>query len=211
MKRVWPLLITGTLIYLYSWFNFIEKSVTYYGFFILQVLLLHTLRKYLEMERNWKENNKVIKGNLFRNWIIYSLMVSIIVVSISAFLPRNFEPITWRALDGKIQEVFPQLSDWRNNQKTSYKYGNEMRFDMSLTQYQEDSKRLGGPIKKENKFLVMKVTSDEPLYLRGRIKDFYTGSYWKSSEEYFQPLELIPHLLRHILLTDHLLYQFVVV
>jgi len=186
MKRIWPLLITGTLIYLYSWFNFIEKSVTYYGLFILQVLLLHTFKKYLEMERSWKENNKVIKGNLFRNWIVYSLMVSIILVSISAFLPRNFDPITSRALDGKIQEVFPQLSDWRNNQKTSYKYGNEMRFDMSLTQYQEDSKRLGGPIKKENKFLVMKVTSDDPLYLRGRIKDFYTGSYWKSSEEYFK-------------------------
>lgn len=184
INRTWPLIIIGTVLFLYKWFNFIDSAIIYYGLYITFVLMLYTLRKYKSFENKWKSQDKLIGNNIYRNWVIYSIIICSIIILIPTVLPINIDPIKWKWLDKNAQEYFPQLTTWRNTKKTSVGYGRQIRFDLSLTEYQDGFKKLGGPIEENSNILVMKVESDKPGYLKGRVKDFYTGSYWKSTDNY---------------------------
>jgi transglutaminase-like putative cysteine protease len=161
---------------------FEDKAFTYYIFYIIAVLQLYTYRVYLEKQKAWISSQINFNSNILGRWIIISNIIIIILILVSIISPKNFKPITWRWLDEKVQDSFPQLTKWRNMKKASVGYGSVLRFDLSQTQYQDSYKRLGGPVKQE-KVLLMKVISKEPVYLRGRVKDFYTGSYWKSTND----------------------------
>lgn len=181
IRKTYPLIMLGTLFYLYEWLNFIDSAMMYYGFYIFFVMVLYTVRKYKEYEYLWASQNKRVSKNMFKRVLINSIIVCMIVILFSAILPKDIEPVSWRWLDDKAQETFPWLVNWRNSQKGSSNYGMKNVFDMSFTQFQDDPKRLGGPVLNSNE-LVMEVKSDNSLYLRGRVKDFYTGSYWKQTE-----------------------------
>ncbi len=180
INKTYPLIILGTLLFLYEWFDFIDNSIIYYGFFIFFVMILYVIRKYSETESIWLSENKKIAKNMLKRILIYSMIVCMMVITLSFILPKDIEPITWRWLDDKAQEVFPELVNWRNSQKGSAAYGMKNVFDMSFTQFQKNLKRLGGPVETSNE-LVMEVETSKPIYLRGRVKDFYTGSYWKKT------------------------------
>lgn len=189
------LLVAGTVVFLIRWFQYSDSAMIYGIFYIFIMLMLHTFNRFLRKEELWEEKQKIIKTNILRNWIIYSILICVVVVSIATILPRNFSPITWRWLDKKLQGEFTHFADWRNNRKTSFGYGNKMKFDLSLTGFQQDYKRLGGPVSK-NDTLIMVVDSNEPVYLKGRVKDYYTGSFWKSTENaYSEELKGIPNSL----------------
>lgn len=180
-KGVYVLMTLGTLVFIVRWFQYSDSAIIYGVFYIIFILMLFTFNRYLKKEKSWEESGKEIKPNILRNWVIYSTLVCIVVVFIAAATPRNFSPVTWRWLDENLQGKMDYFAKWRNSKKTSFGYGNEMKFDLTLTGFQGEYKRLGGPVKQSN-ILVMVVDSDEPIYLKGRVKDFYTGSYWKSTE-----------------------------
>ncbi len=184
VKRMYFLFIIGTPIFMIRWFQYSDNALIHFIFYIMFVLMLYTFNRYTQMESSWISSKKIIKSNIFKSWLIYSSITCISIVLISAVLPRNFIPVSSRWLDDKIQSNFPFLGEWRNNSMKSRGYGDEMKFDLSFTDFQDSYKRLGGPIKLKN-ILVMTVSSKQPVYLKGRAKDFYTGSYWKSSEETF--------------------------
>lgn len=183
-KRTYPLIIIGTILFLYRWFLFLDRAIIYYLFYILFVLQLYSYRVYVEKKKSWLKEINNIRKDIFYRWVIYSTIVIVIIVSTVSLLPKNFSPITWRWLDDKMQERFPQLTEWRNTRKSSGSYGSTLRFNLSFTQYQNSVRRLGGPIEQDN-ILIMRVTSQEPVYLRGAVNDFYTGSYWKSTSDIF--------------------------
>ncbi|MTI46985.1 MAG: hypothetical protein FH761_04055 [Firmicutes bacterium] len=184
-KGVYILLFLGTLIFVVRWFQFSDIAIVYGIFYIGFVLMLLAFNIYISKEKHWEEDGKIIKTNIIRNWIIYSTIVCILIVFIAAAIPKNFSPITWRWLDDKLQGRFDHFANWRNSRKTSFSYGNKMKFDLTLTDFQGEYKRLGGPVNQKD-ILIMTVKSDEPLYLKGRVKDFYTGSYWKSSDSSYK-------------------------
>ncbi|RKD33744.1 transglutaminase-like domain-containing protein [Thermohalobacter berrensis] len=222
IKSIYPLTIFGTILFLYRWFLFLDKALIYYIFYIMLVLQLYTYRVYKKKENLWINKSISFGPAVYKRWIIYSTSVVVIIVSIVSVFPKNFAPITWRWLDDKVQEIFPQVTEWRNSRKASENYGSSIRFDLSLTQYQESHKRLGGPINRDN-VLMMKVKSKEPLYLKGIVKDFYTGAYWKSTEDVFHEQisntdltihknkeikgELIVQTIEHINLTTSTLFN----
>ncbi|MTI69573.1 MAG: hypothetical protein FH751_04875 [Firmicutes bacterium] len=194
-EKIYLLLLLEAPIFLYRWFLYVDVALIYFLFFIIPVLLLYTYKNYKKNKSIWIKEKKIVKGNIIKNWIIYSIIVSILIVSFSAMLPRDFPPITWKWLDKKAQGIFPGLTEWRNSKKSSMGYGKTIKFDMTLTDYQSDKRRLGGPVDVKN-VLVMKVKSPKKVYLRGRVSNFYTGTYWKNTQDVYhekiqnQPIDL---------------------
>lgn len=170
-----------TILFMVRWFQYSDKALEYFIYYITFVLMLYSHNKYIQKEDEWKKEKKEIKPEMFRRWLMFSTALCMVLVLISTAMPRNFKPVSWRWLDNQVQQRFPSLQEWRNNKKSSYGYGNLMRFDLSLTDYQGEEKRLGGPVDQKG-ILVMTVRSQEPIYLKGRVKDFYTGSYWKATK-----------------------------
>ncbi|WP_350445880.1 transglutaminaseTgpA domain-containing protein [Anaeromonas frigoriresistens] len=181
-KRVYPLLILGTAYFLYRWFLYQDTALTYYYVFILSVLLLYVYNRYKYNELEWQMNKKDYSNYNIKSLFIYSILTSVIIILIAFILPKDNPPITWRWMDNKVQDTFPEVTEWRNNLKKSRGYGNSLKFDLSYTQYQKEEKRLGGDIKLKNT-LVMEVESDRPLYLKGRVSNKYTGFFWKSEDD----------------------------
>ena len=178
------LLTLGTGIFLYNWFNFSKSAMIYYVFYITLVLILYAYNRYFKLEKEWKKNNIIVGNRILKKWVIYSVVACSLLVLIATIAPRDIKPITWRWLDRTMQDKFPFLTEWRNAKKTSYSYGAKMTFDLSNTDLQGEYKRLGGPIEETNT-LVMRVKAKEELYLKGRVKDLYTGSYWRSTWDTF--------------------------
>lgn len=181
-KRVYPLLISGTAFFLYRWFWYQDSALNYYYIFILSILLLYIYNRYKYNTIEWQINDKDYTEYNIKSLFIYSTLVSCLIIFIAFILPKNNPPITWRWMDNKVQNSFPQVTEWRNSLKKSKGYGNSLKFNLSYTQYQKDEKRLGGDIQLNN-FLVMEVESDRPLYLKGRVSDKYTGFFWKSEKD----------------------------
>lgn len=181
IKNIMPLLISGTLILMYSWFNHIDQAIYYFGFFMTFVLILYAFRNYEEMNRKWKVTNEVISKNFFNKWILYSIGACALVVIFSLALPKNFDPLTWNRVDNFVQRNFPQVYEWRSSKEVSSGNGQDLRFDLTLTPYQHSDRRLGGPINTRD-ILVMKVDANEPLYLKGRVSDFYSGYNWRATQ-----------------------------
>jgi len=180
-KRTYVLIIIGAILYAYEWFQFLDHAILYFGIHIFLVMLLNGMRRFQLNKSLWESEDKKISEDMFKRIMISTFAVGIIILIVSSMLPKKIEPISWRWLDNKARQTFPQLVNWRNTQKSSVSYGVKNVFDLSFTQFQSDPKRLGGPVR-YNDELLMEVISKKPVYLRGRVKDFYTGTYWKETK-----------------------------
>ncbi len=179
--KTFPLLL-WTMFFMYKWFLYMDESIIYFFFYIMFVLILHTYNQYTIYNNTWNQKAILIEKGIRKIWITYSLIVCCLVLAIAFIFPKNFSPITWRWLDKSAQEVFPELTEWRNSKKKSQEYGNTIKFNLTYTDYQKENRRLGGPIKPRN-ILVMRVKSDSSEYLKGRVCDYYTGTYWKDTDD----------------------------
>ncbi|MGO1713403.1 MAG: transglutaminase-like domain-containing protein [Senegalia sp. (in: firmicutes)] len=181
-KRMYPLLISVTSFFLYRWFWYQNSAFNYYYIFIFSVFSLYTFNRLKSKFIDWKREKKDDTNYKSKYLFIYSFIVTLTIILIAFILPKDNPPIKWRWMDDKVQTNFPQVTEWRNNLKKSQGYGKNLEFDLTFTPYQNQERTLGGNIEINNQ-LVMEVESDRPLYLKGIVKDEYTGSYWKSEED----------------------------
>lgn len=180
INKIFPLLFLGTSFFMYRWFMYQDSALNYFYVFILCILFLYVLNRYISNMKKWKEDN--IKNYNTKKLFIYSIIFSVLIVLLSLVIPKNNAPITWKWLDNKVQREFPQLTNWRNTLKKSKIYGGDLKFDFTYTQFQNNEDKLGGNIKQED-ILIMKVKTKRPLYLRGRVKNYYNGFFWKSTDD----------------------------
>ncbi|WP_130807538.1 transglutaminaseTgpA domain-containing protein [Senegalia massiliensis] len=182
-KRMYPIIIMATIFFLYRWFWYQDSAFTTYYIFIITILAYYIINRFKIKNGIWESENKDISNYRRKYLFLYSCFISVIIVLIAFILPKDYSPIKWRWMDNKVQSKFPEVTEWRNDLKKSEGYGESLEFDLTFTPYQNQEKRLGGNIEIDNT-LVMEVESDRPLYLKGIVKDEYTGSYWRSSEDF---------------------------
>ncbi|WP_066503667.1 transglutaminase-like domain-containing protein [Abyssisolibacter fermentans] len=178
-------ILIGTGIFIISWFNYMDNALTYYTIFCFLVLIMMGNNSYEKYYKQWKTDGKDLICFSESKWVIYTLITSFLIAFFVFLIPKDVSPITWKWLDKNIQDKFPQLTYWRNEQKKSINYGSEIGFDLSSTGFQNDRIRLGGPVLPSSK-LVLKVRGENKEYLRGRVSNIYTGFYWKSTKKLFQ-------------------------
>lgn len=110
---------------------------------------------------------------IFANILIFSIIAGLI----SLPLPQDFEGkdklSIFESLNGKGKKSFG---------KTTIELATKEAFHLSQTGYSNTEKMLGGPIKLNNA-LAFKVRSDKSYYLKGSVKDQYTGYSWRNTVE----------------------------
>lgn len=165
--------------FLYYWYNFFDEAYWVIAVFLLAYLILMGLDKYMKENSGTNYNAKYDIEMLFSSWIKTVLLYSLLIVMISMILPKSYNTIHWPWLQQKVYNTFPFVEDLRSN--NIYSRGREKAnlFDFSITGFQQKSSKLGGPVVLDDK-KIMTVYADSSTYLRGNVKQLYTGNAWEA-------------------------------
>lgn len=176
------LLILGTAAFAFFWFIYVEKARLYLFYYLFAALVLYSYNVFDRRRTEWVKSESSIDKNIEVKWVFNSLIIVLISILISQFAVIDLKPIQWNWLNDKAIQIFPFIESWRNDNLDPNSFGFSSRYDISRAGY--DSARLGGPVKlSENIMLTIETSASNNLYLKGRVKDFYTGSSWRKTKK----------------------------
>lgn len=164
------LLIGGASVFVGQWI--VENFRIYFSFYIFLFIILIYYLKYIYLRniKSSKDNNKVPIS-----FLISCIPICAIVLISSYFLSSRYNPIELSWIDSKARHVSNNTKNGSNNRSNNY-------FKLSSTGFGDDNSRLGGNVSIDNT-LVMKVKAPESgIYLRGSVKEIYTGYSWESKK-----------------------------
>ncbi|MEA3423947.1 MAG: transglutaminase domain-containing protein [Bacillota bacterium] len=111
-----------------------------------------------------------------RRYFIYSLSISLIIL-ITTNITLAFFPL--EKINKNISSFMPVFTSLRTGYTSR---ADQYIFQFKGTMYQPEGDKLGGKITNRNYDVLMLVDSDEGgQYLRGAVKDYYTGESWEST------------------------------
>ncbi len=117
---------------------------------------------------------------------IYGPIVGLLIAITAFIIPIKLPVIYDENYANQLIQTFPILESMRDVVQDKIG-GSSFRF--SQTPYQPDDKKLGGSVNL-SKDIAFKVESSKPLYLRGSVKNEYTGYSWKNYEKsYYKMLD----------------------
>lgn len=171
-KSIYLLLPLYICPFLYYWYNFFDESYWMISIFLVLFFILMGLDKY----------SKKDVDKLFTPWLQTVTRYSIIILLTALILPKNYNYINWPWLQQKVYSTFPSIENLRSYDSYSRKTGAADLFSFSMTGYQNNSTRLGGPVSLSNT-KIMTVRGYSSNYLRGNVKHIYTGNTWETVVE----------------------------
>lgn len=174
------ILFGGTLISIY-YFIGLDNLLGNCNIFLIASFILYSYNNYSIMWSKWDYRNIKLGRFYFLRVIGFNLLLILLVNFAVSALPTNRDPISLNWFETNILNRFENiqgedavLSD------SSYK----SKFSLSYTGFQQDARRLGGPVK-DNYSLALRVKSRDNIggiHLRGTIKDLYSGFMWDKSD-----------------------------
>jgi transglutaminase-like putative cysteine protease len=176
-----------TYIFIFRKFMFLIIAIAGMGMFTVQwsyeifsslvpfyVFLLVTLVSYLKhiyKKKSLIASNEYAKSGIMTIW---SLPVCIIIIAIAFSFHASNKPIEWKWLDKKIVAVYNHFN--RNMDYEAFDY-----FSLAASSgFGDRNNILGGRVRLD-RTNVLKVFSTKTVYLKGTIKDVYTGTLWTNS------------------------------
>lgn len=171
----------GTLISIY-YFIGLDNLFANCNIFLILSFILYSYNNYSIMWNKWDYNNiKIGKGYFLKVIAINILLVLLVNLSIRA-LPIDREPLSLNWFETNIFNKFQNILGREDAALSATAY--ESKFSLSYTGYQQDARRLGGPIT-NNYSQALRVRSKDDIggvHLRGTIKDLYNGFIWDKSD-----------------------------
>ena len=158
----------------------LDYLVSYQSFYMFLFLMLIYYLKHIYLKNSKREQNNYLGNSLFT---IFTLPICLVVFSIAFYIPKSSNPVEWEWLDKKINSLYDYFND--KFHYISYDY-----FTFSSTGFGKDEGRLGGKVKLD-KTPVLEVEAEDRIYLRGGIRDFYTGNSWELSVNNLVEIELL--------------------
>ncbi|HEX9059858.1 MAG TPA: transglutaminase domain-containing protein, partial [Clostridia bacterium] len=160
------LFVFGTSIFASQWI--LGYFVSYLPFYMFLCIILVYYMMHIFENKTDSHSSEYANRSIFALWM---LPFCIIISLTAAFaLPVNKKAIHWEWLDTKINFVFNYFEN---------KYTSNSFFSISKTGFGQTSE-LGGRVRLD-RTPVMLVDSNKRVYLRGSIKDTYTGFSWIDS------------------------------
>lgn len=176
------LLAAGTGAFAFFWFIYVEKARQYMFYYLFAGLILYSYNIYQRKRKEWISSETNIDKNIEFKWIFNSLIIVFVSIVISQFAVLDLKPVQWPWLSEKAIQVFPFIENWRNDNFDNYSFGFNSKYGIDRVGYK--TKRLGGPVKLSEKvMLVAETGSLENLYLRGSVRDVYTGNSWSKTNK----------------------------
>jgi hypothetical protein len=162
------LLIGGVSIFVAQWM--IGYFVIYFSFYVFLSFILICYFKHIYV-RNARKSDMVQAATA--SFLLFSIPICAIVLISAYHMPASEKPIQWSWMDSKIEAVEMYF-------KTNFNIGNSEYFSINSTGFVKKSTKLGGNISLSNT-IVMKVDSSEgDIYLKGAVREVYTGDSWEN-------------------------------
>ncbi len=177
-KKAYALLIAlGAGAFTFFWFIYVQKARLYLLCYLFAALLLYSYNVYHKKMQEWLSNESNVDKNMEYKWILNSLIIVLISVLISQFVVLDLKPVQWSWLSEKAMQAFPFIENWRNDNFEGFDFSFGSRYGIDEAGYK--TSRLGGPVNLSQRVMLTVETSVlDNLYLRGTVKDQYTGSSW---------------------------------
>ena len=178
-KKGYGLLIAlGTGAFAFFWFIYVSKARLYLFYYLFAALILYSYNVYNRKKSEWVNAESKIDKFIEIKWIFNSLIIVLISIVISQFAVLDIKPVQWSWLSDRAVQVFPFIEGWRNDNFDNFNFDFGSKYGIDEVGYK--TKRLGGPVKLSDKvMLVVETYATDDIYLRGSVKDFYSGSSWK--------------------------------
>ena len=163
------LLIGGVSIFAAQWM--IGYFVIYFSFYVFLSFILICYFKHIYV-RNARKSDAVQAATA--NFLLFSVPICAIVFISAYHMPASEKPIQWSWMDSKIETMDRYI-------KTNFNIGNSEYFSINSTGFGKEGTKLGGNISLNNT-IVMKVDSSEgDIYLKGAVREVYTGDSWENA------------------------------
>lgn len=180
-------ILGGIALLTFFWFVYVEKARLYMMIYLFAAVPLYAHGLYRQKLKEWEKAGSTVASNVGLFWTVNAALVIALSIGLSMFLPLNIRPMQAVWLNEKMLGIFPFISEWRNDSMESFGYGFGSRYDLSMTGFKGGkSSKLGGPVSLDDSVLfTIDVNDYSNLYLRGAVKDNYTGTSWfKSATDY---------------------------
>lgn len=165
------LLFGGMSLFVGQWM--IDYFIIYLSFYIYMffIILCYIKHIYLKNAVSGKKTYGMAPAAL----ILLSTPACLLVLTFAYKMPASDHPIQWEWMTSGIETLQSYV-------KTQFHIGNPEYFNISSTGFNEKSDRLGGNVKLDDT-LVMKVDSSQGgIYLKGAVREQYTGYSWENPE-----------------------------
>jgi len=165
--------ILPVVLFIFEWFRYIENISRLFNIYAAALIVYYISTIYEDKIRRIDKKNSSSKYYSHKAIIGFGCIMVIITIFTSNVIINT---LSVTSFNDKMSNIFPSVFKLRSE----YKRAGQSRFLFRNTPYQPLGNRLGGSITKSNK-LIMRVSSNKPsLYLRGRVKNVYTGYSWYS-------------------------------
>lgn len=178
-KSIYLLLPIYLGFFLSYWYNFFDQAYWMIVIFLIVFFILMGLDKYIKEDKKVENSMSSEFTRIYTPWLQTVFMYSILIVSIALILPKSYNYLQWPWLQEKIYTSFPFVEELRSYNSFSRKTGEATLFNFSITGYQGETSRLGGPVILSDK-KIMTVYADSSNYLRGNVRQIYTGNAWET-------------------------------
>ncbi len=170
------LIIFINLAYVASmWFlGYIEDVKKNLKLYLFITLFSSAIFAYSKVYRKFTKDNIKVKLD-FKKMVVLSCVFSLIVSSISIILPQNFKGKYYTYHKGKFINKFSE-----GFQKNPLDVAKGSSYDLKLSGYSNNDKKLGGRIILDDK-VAFEMEGQYIKYIRGSMKNYYTGNMWKSN------------------------------
>lgn len=180
-KKAFYLVLILPVYYIVLYLNYFDVAIVSTSLFFAGF----TAKIFEKVEKRQIEKSRYSSDYFERHkFIRYATLLSVMLILL-ANLGAYLMPLKFinAALSGHI----PHISSIRSEYEKST---SQYVYSFSQTIYQPDSKRLGGPIGKPSEDILITVESEVPkLYLRGKVKDIYTGTNWAYSKTSYKSMK----------------------
>lgn len=193
VKNPIPLLLAaGAITFVPLWYKYVDSAysaaVIYLSCWLLLVSLKEGDRLFGKLRQS-HQNQAELEEGLQQGWMRYTVGVLLLALFLALILPKGFGPIPWTSLHNWADETFPYLSELRGGENRRIR-GDGEEFGLFHIGYQETSS-LGGPLWQDST-LLLEVWGQGCLYLKGSVKDFYSGSSWTNTKAADERLDSYP-------------------
>lgn len=175
-------MVFGAAVLSFMWLYGYDEAFKYIQYYLFISFLLFSFTQYDLKETAWKLKREKYTSRTAAAWITCTFLSTLAIFFIINFLPLEIKPVNVTWLD---DHVFNKFQDFGFTDNGFFSGNNSRIFSISTFGYQEKPSKLGGSVKASDKLLLnVKIEGnvDPPFYLRGTVKDTYTGSYWTNSD-----------------------------
>ena len=169
------ILYTLSIMILFWFIGFSNIVIEYIKWYIPLTVVSYAFNNYSSALKKLRKKN--YKFNDARSKIVYfTILPAILVTLIVSNLPREYAGNYESQIKGKLTNNYASKN---SNSLSKSAYG------LELSGYSDSSEKLGGTLVLNND-LVLKIKASKPEYLRGVVKDFYTGDMWKRTKTTYE-------------------------